>query len=64
MKKLSLKNLKLEASSMLQRDELKTVLGGGYGPCPEGSFPCVCDGLPDGYVCAFTVPDCLAQCGL
>ena len=30
MKKLSLKNLKLEASDMLQRNQLKTVFG-GYG---------------------------------
>ncbi len=43
MKKLRLKNLKLEANDMLQRNQLKTVLGGygGYGgPCddnPSGS---------------------------
>lgn len=30
MKKISLKNLKLEASDMLQRSQLKTVFG-GYG---------------------------------
>ena len=33
MRKLSLKNLKLEASEMLGRNELKTVLG-GYGVDP------------------------------
>ncbi len=34
MKKLSLKNLKLEANDMLQRNQLKTVLGGyGGGSC-------------------------------
>jgi hypothetical protein len=31
MKKLSLKNLKLEANDMLQRNQLKSVLGGGHG---------------------------------
>lgn len=31
MKKLSLKDLKLEADEMLQRNQLKTVLGGDYG---------------------------------
>jgi hypothetical protein len=30
MKKLSLKKLKLEASDLLQRNELKTVFGGYY----------------------------------
>ena len=37
MKKLSLKNLKLEADNMLERNQLKTVFGGnyeaGYGRC-------------------------------
>lgn len=41
MKKLSLKNLKLEVDDLLQRNELKNILGGGYdsggggggGPC-------------------------------
>ncbi|MEK9613076.1 MAG: hypothetical protein VW080_04035, partial [Flavobacteriaceae bacterium] len=32
MKKIRLKNLKLEASEMLGRNQLKTVLGGGYTP--------------------------------
>ena len=39
MKKLSLKNLKLEATDMLQRNQLKTVLG-GYGG--YGSGLCTC----------------------
>ena len=36
MKKLSLKNLKLEANDMLQRNQLKTVLG-GYGGSGGGT---------------------------
>jgi len=40
MKKLSLKNLNLEANDMLQQNELKTVFG-GYGSawcsCSNGS---------------------------
>jgi len=36
MKKLSLKNLKLEASDLLQRNQLKTVFG-GYGGYFGGS---------------------------
>ncbi len=31
MKKLSLKQLKLDASEMLERNQLKTVFGGDYG---------------------------------
>ncbi|MEP5338176.1 MAG: hypothetical protein ABJL44_07900 [Algibacter sp.] len=31
MKKLSLKNLKLETSDLLKRKQLKTVFGGNYG---------------------------------
>lgn len=31
MKKISLKNLKLEAGDMLQRNQLKSVIGGHYG---------------------------------
>lgn len=31
MKKLNLKNLKLEAENMLERTQLKTVFGGNYG---------------------------------
>ena len=36
MKKLSLKNLKLETNDMLQRNQLKTVFG-GYGPPGSGT---------------------------
>jgi hypothetical protein len=47
MKKLSLKNLKLEANDMLQRNQLKSILGGHGGEwcndqcttdddCPDG----------------------------
>ena len=43
MKKLSLKNLKFEASEMLGRNQLKTVLG-GYGP--------------DGFDCAIVYDTC------
>ena len=43
MKKLSLKNLKFEASEMLGRNQLKTVLG-GYGP--------------DGFDCAVVFDTC------
>ena len=44
MKKLSLKNLKFEASEMLGRNQLKTVLGGYSGGssckaiCEDGSI--------------------------
>jgi len=39
MKKLSLKNLKLEATDLLQRNQLKTVFGGycGYIQCSRTS---------------------------
>ncbi|MFI1745055.1 hypothetical protein [Thalassobellus sediminis] len=37
MKKLSLKKLNLGASDMLQRNQLKTVFGGGYG---DGYYAC------------------------
>lgn len=37
MKKLSLKILNLGASDLLQRNQLKTVLGGGYGACNGNS---------------------------
>ena len=43
MRKLSLKNLKLEASEMLGRNQLKTVLG-GY--------------KPDGFFCARVYDTC------
>jgi len=43
MRKLSLKNLKLEASEMLGRNQLKTVLG-GY--------------KPDGFDCAILYDHC------
>lgn len=43
MKKLSLKNLKFEASEMLGRNQLKTVLG-GY--------------KPDGFDCAIAYDSC------
>ena len=33
MKKLNLKNLKLDADDMLQREQLKTVFGGYSGGC-------------------------------
>ncbi len=63
MKKLSLKNLKLEASDRLERNQLKTVFGGygdgGYGsnsPCDGGASPIPfswsCDGQSgSGYTC-------------
>lgn len=38
MKKLSLKNLKLDANDMLKRSQLKTIFG-GYGP---GDGHCSC----------------------
>ncbi|MEP5338178.1 MAG: hypothetical protein ABJL44_07910 [Algibacter sp.] len=42
MKKLSLKNLKLETSDLLKRRELKTVFGGNYGDglseCENSAF--------------------------
>lgn len=61
MKKLSLKNLKLEASDMLQRNQLKSVFGGysgGYsGVCENGKTPvpyswdCGDGNSGSGYVC-------------
>lgn len=45
MKKLSLKNLKLQSKDFLERNQLKTVLGGngGYGGGGEGNaiFECM-----------------------
>ena len=40
MKKLSLKNLNLKATEMLQRTQLKTVFG-GYGGAGNGT-ECIC----------------------
>tara|TARA_R110002049_G_scaffold65035_1_gene170954 strand:+ start:85181 stop:85417 length:237 start_codon:yes stop_codon:yes gene_type:complete len=45
MKKLSLKNLNLEASDMLQRNQLKSVFG-GYGE-PVGSCTAKCSDDPE-----------------
>lgn len=35
MKKLSLKNLKLDVDDLLQREQLKTIFGGSGGNCPD-----------------------------
>tara|TARA_R110002049_G_scaffold65035_1_gene170957 strand:+ start:87706 stop:87933 length:228 start_codon:yes stop_codon:yes gene_type:complete len=58
MKKVSLKNLKLEADDLLQRNQLKSVLGGGYGNgvCQNDADPIPfywsCDGQSgSGYTC-------------
>lgn len=47
MKKLSLKNLKLEASDKLQRNQLKTVYGGYGGTLESGdcTHDCVGTGI-------------------
>jgi hypothetical protein len=51
MKKIRLKNLKLEVSEMLGRNQLKTVLGGGHSShcscgnqCPEVGKKCTVNG--------------------
>ena len=36
MKKLNLKNLTLEVSDLLEREQLKTVFGGYSGMCQSG----------------------------
>lgn len=53
MKKLSLKSLKLEASDLLQIEQLKTVFGGGYtagcnadSSCSSGCSSFVSEGKP------------------
>ena len=60
MKKLSLKNLKLEASEMLGRNQLKTVFGGGYPGIGDCNDDCSYDtDCPDGTVCkCFYVERC------
>ncbi|WP_139059048.1 hypothetical protein [Polaribacter reichenbachii] len=40
MKKLSLKQLKLDATEMLERNQLKTILGGYGGDGSYGSNSC------------------------
>ncbi len=42
MKKLSLKKLKLEASDLLQRNQLKSVFGGYGGYHGSGNGLCTC----------------------
>lgn len=46
MKKLSLKKLKLEVGDLLQRNQLKTVLG-GYGGGTVGSCVAKCSDDPE-----------------
>ena len=63
MKKLSLKNLKLGANDMLQRNELKTVFGGyggdGYQCCNDwGCGTCVTGSNED---CSSHGPDVWGQ---
>ena len=73
MKKLILKNLKLEATDLLQRNQLKTVFGGygGYGgsscgaglpECPSGKGHCCCDLDGNIYLGCKTVQDCWNAC--
>ncbi len=50
MKKLSLKNLKLEANDMLQRDQLKSVFGGYGGYNGQGQGCCNTIEYDDGYI--------------
>lgn len=55
MKKLSLKNLKLGVNDILQRDHLKSVLGGYYAP---GCKECKKNGDCGSGVCATGRPGC------
>ena len=59
MKKLSLKNLKLEANDMLQRNQLKTVFGGYSGSCPSPTAHCTCNGSYKG---CKTLQECWNAC--
>ena len=50
MKKLSLKNLKLEVNDLLQREQLKTVFGGQNDGFDCGPIAYACDAKhPDDY---------------
>lgn len=55
MRKLSLKNLKLEVNDMLQRNQLKTVFGGygGYG-ASSCSADCTKNGVKSTVTCTGT----------
>ena len=59
MKKLSLKNLEFEANELLQRNQLKTVVGGYGHNCPDGTAPCTCNGVDKG---CKTVQGCWDSC--
>ncbi|MEP1488878.1 MAG: hypothetical protein ABJK28_10665 [Algibacter sp.] len=59
MKKLSLKKLNLGANDMLQRNQLKTVLG-GYGG--SGSYECYCKNSDNGAAWFGGVSSC-QNCG-
>ena len=57
MKKLSLKKLVLSADDLIQREVLKTIVGGGYGGdcknddwCSEG---CLLRVAPNAWICSF-----------
>ncbi len=52
MKNLSLKKLKLGSDDFLQREQLKTILGGGYTPWVPGHLYVTCTS------CVIEVPNC------
>lgn len=67
MKKLSLKNLKLDGNELLQREQLKTVFGGYNGDAGSCSASCgdkpkvTCEGssctAEDGHGCSAIGPN-------
>jgi len=68
MKKLSLKKLKLEATDLLQRNELKTVFGGydgGYGGGSNCATASSCNSTSDmknGCACTSDSQCCSGDC--
>lgn len=54
MKKVNLANLKLGSNDRLQREQLKTILGGGYTPWQPGHLYVACTNSS----CVTEVPNC------
>ncbi|MCV9930349.1 hypothetical protein OIU83_22005 [Flavobacterium sp. LS1R49] len=54
--KMSLAN----AQGKLSRIEMKTIMAGSGGFCPEGYFPCNCNGILKG--CYDTASSCFHAC--
>ncbi|UGU15231.1 hypothetical protein LS482_16280 [Sinomicrobium kalidii] len=60
MKKLRLDKLKLKAEDILQKEDMRAILGGSGSDCPDGQFQCSCNGTS--YGCVSSVQECWNKC--